>query len=219
MNIVKNLREPMNGFTHFIGVLLSVIATILLINISLNPYKPVHLISFSIFGFGMIILYTISTLYHWLSLSEAGIVKLRKADHIMIFIYIATTYTPVCIIALNGTLGWSLLAAVWGIALAGIIIKLFWMNAPRWLSTFIYLLMGWLAVVVIYPLIDTLQTRALMWLLTGGLFYTIGAVIYALKKPDPFPGILGFHEIFHLFVLAGSFSHFWMIYKYIAILD
>ena len=209
----------MNGFTHFIGVLLSVIATILLINLSLNPYKPVHLISFSIFGFGMIILYTISTLYHWLRISDEAIVKLRKADHIMIFIYIAATYTPVCIIALNGTLGWSLLAAVWGIALAGIIIKLFWINAPRWLSTVIYLLMGWLAVVVIYPLIYTLQTGALMWLLTGGLLYTIGAVIYALKKPNPFPGILGFHEIFHLFVLGGSFSHFWMIYKYIAILD
>ena len=219
MNVLKNLREPMNGFTHFIGILLSVIATILLINLSMNPFKSSHLISFIVFGFGMILLYTTSTLYHWLKLSEAGILKLRKADHIMIFIYISATYTPICIIALNGTLGWSLLAAVWGIALAGIIIKLFWMNAPRWLSTVIYLLMGWLAVVVIYPLIDTLQTGALMWLLTGGLFYTIGAVIYALKKPDPFPGILGFHEIFHLFVIAGSFSHFWMIYKYIAILE
>ncbi len=209
----------MNGFTHFIGIIFAVIATILLLDISLNPYKPYHFISFSVFGFGMIMLYTTSTLYHWLKLSDAGIMKLRRADHIMIFIYIAATYTPVCIVALKGTLGWSLLIAVWFVALVGVIIKIFWMNAPRWLSTFIYILMGWLAVIVIYPLVNAIQIGALIWLSIGGLFYTIGAVIYALKKPDPYPGILGFHEIFHLFVLLGTFSHFWMIYKYIAILD
>ena len=209
----------MNGFTHFIGIIFAVIATILLLDISLNPYKPYHFISFSVFGFGMIMLYTTSTLYHWLKLSDAGIMKLRRADHIMIFIYIAATYTPVCIVALKGTLGWSLLIAVWFVALVGVIIKIFWMNAPRWLSTFIYILMGWLAVIVIYPLVNAIQIGALIWLSIGGLFYTIGAVIYALKKPDPYPGILGFHEIFHLFVLLGTFSHFWMIYRYIAILN
>jgi len=209
----------MNGFTHFIGIIFAVIATILLLDISLNPYKPYHLISFSVFGFGMILLYITSTLYHWLKLSEAGILKLRKADHIMIFIYIAATYTPVCIVALKGTLGWGLLISVWFVALVGVIIKIFWMSAPRWLSTFIYILMGWLAVIVIYPLVNAIQIGALIWLSIGGLFYTIGAVIYALKKPDPYPGILGFHEIFHLFVLLGTFSHFWMIYKYIAILN
>ena len=209
----------MNGFTHFIGIIFAVIATILLLDISLNPYKPYHLISFSVFGFGMILLYITSTLYHWLKLSEAGILKLRKADHIMIFIYIAATYTPVCIVALKGILGWGLLISVWFVALVGVIIKIFWMNAPRWLSTFIYILMGWLAVIVIYPLVNAIQIGALIWLSIGGLFYTIGAVIYALKKPDPYPGILGFHEIFHLFVLLGTFSHFWMIYRYIAILN
>jgi hemolysin III len=219
MYLIKNLREPMNGFTHFIGIIFAVIATILLLDISLNPYKPYHLISFSVFGFGMIVLYTTSTLYHWLKLSDAGIMKLRRADHIMIFIYIAATYTPVCIVALKGTLGWGLLIAVWLVALSGIIIKIFWMNAPRWLSTFIYILMGWLAVIVIYPLVNAIQIGALIWLSIGGVFYTIGAFIYALKKPDPYPGILGFHEIFHLFVLLGTFSHFWMIYRYIAILD
>lgn len=215
MLILKNLREPMNGFTHFIGIILSLIGTYLLINLSVNPYKPYHVVSFFIFGFGMILLYTTSTLYHWLKLSNDGIMKLRKADHIMIFIYIAATYTPVCIVALRDSLGWVLLAAVWSVALGGIIIKIFWMNAPRWLSTIIYILMGWLAVLVIYPLFSALPTGAVIWLITGGLFYTIGAVIYGLKKPDPFPGILGFHEIFHLFVLLGSFSHFWMMYLYI----
>lgn len=219
MKLTKLLREPMNGFTHFIGIILAIISTVLLIRLSLNPFKPYHFISLSVFGFGMILLYTTSTLYHWLKLSEDGIKKLRKADHIMIFIYIAATYTPICIIALKGTLGWGLLTAVWLVALAGIIIKIFWMTAPRWLSTAIYLLMGWLAVIVVFPLVNALQIGALIWLAIGGLFYTIGAVIYALKKPDPYPGILGFHEIFHLCVLLGTFSHFWMIYRYVAILD
>jgi hemolysin III len=218
MHILKNLREPMNGLTHFIGIIFSVIGTFLLLMLSVNPYRPNHVISFSIFGFGMILLYTISTLYHWLKLSDAGIMKLRKADHIMIFIYIAATYTPVCMIALRNSLGWILLTAVWTVALIGIIIKIFWMNAPRWLSTFIYILMGWLAVLVIFPLLNALQTGAIVWLVAGGLFYTIGAIIYGLKKPDPFPGFLGFHEIFHFFVLLGSFSHFWMMYKYLAML-
>lgn len=219
MHILKNLREPMNGFTHFLGIIFAIFATTILINLSLNPYKPHHLISFLIFGIGMILLYTTSTLYHWLKLSDAGTKKLRKADHIMIFIYIAATYTPVCIVALRETIGWMLLAATWSVAIIGIIIKIFWMNAPRWLSTFIYILMGWLAVGAIFPLINSLQTGAILWLLAGGLFYTIGAVIYALKRPDPFPGVLGFHEIFHLLVLLGTFSHFWMMYKYIAILE
>ena len=209
----------MNGFTHFLGIIFAMTATVLLVDLSLNPYKPYHLISFLIFGIGMILLYTTSTLYHWLKLSDAGTKKLRKADHIMIFIYIAATYTPVCIVALRETIGWMLLAATWSVAIIGIIIKIFWMNAPRWLSTFIYILMGWLAVGAIFPLINSLQTGAILWLLAGGLFYTIGAVIYALKKPDPFPGVLGFHEIFHLLVLLGTFSHFWMMYRYIAIIE
>ncbi len=208
MNVIGKLREPMNGFTHFVGAIFAVIGTIILINISLNPYKPAHLISFTIFGIGMILLYSTSTLYHWLKLSEDGVKRLRKADHIMIFIYIAATYTPICIVALRGTLGWSLLAAIWLFALGGVLIKLFWMTAPRWLSTVIYLLMGWSAVIAIYPLINILSLGALSWLLVGGLFYTIGAVIYALKKPNLFPGLFGFHEIFHLFVMAGSFSTF-----------
>lgn len=137
----------------------------------------------------------------------------------MIFISIASSYTPICILVLRSTLGWSLLILVWLVALGGSTIKIFWMNAPRWLSTFIYLLMGWLVVLVIYPLILALQTEALLWLILEAVFYTIGAVIYALKKPNPYPGILGFHEIFHLFVLLGGFSHFILVYKYVAILS
>lgn len=217
MQSLSFLREPMNGFTHFIGVILSIAATFFLITKSNESQSLIGVISLSVFGISMILLFTASTLYHWLKLSEEGIKKLRKIDHIMIFIYIASTYTPVCIIVLKGYIGWLLLFAVWLVAIIGIIIKLFWMSAPRGLSTAIYVLMGWLAVVVIYPLFTSLEIDALVWLFAGGLFYTIGATIYALKKPDPFPGILGFHEIFHLFVLAGSFSHFWLMYKYISV--
>lgn len=217
MKIIRHFREPMNGFTHFIGVILSITATFLLIIKSNDSQSLIGVISISVFGISMILLFTASTLYHWLKLSEEGIKKLRKVDHIMIFIYIAATYTPICIIVLKGYIGWLLLIAVWLVAIFGVIIKLLWMNAPRWLSTLIYVLMGWLAVVVIYPLFSSLEIDALLWLFTGGLFYTVGAIIYALKKPDPFPGILGFHEIFHLFVLAGSFSHYWLMYKYISI--
>lgn len=216
MNFKNHLREPMNGFTHFIGVILSILGTILLIQNTINPFRPYHFISFTIFGIGMILLFSISTLYHWLKLSEDGIKKLRRADHMMIFIFIAATYTPICIIVLNNTLGWILLVVIWLIAVLGILIKIFWINAPRWLSTVIYLLMGWLSVLVIYPLFNALMVEALLWLFIGGIFYTIGAIIYALKKPNPLLGFLGFHEIFHLFVLLGSFSHFWLMYTYIS---
>lgn len=215
MYVLNNLREPMNGFTHFIGIIFSMIATILLVRSTLDPYQQNQLIAFSVFGLGLILLYTTSTLYHWLKLSDDGILRMRKADHIMIFINIAATYTPVCMIALKDNLGWTMLFIIWSIAFAGIMIKIFWIQAPRWLSTTIYVLMGWIAIVIIIPLIEVLQVQALFWLFIGGISFTTGAIIYALKKPDPYPGILGFHEIFHLFVLLGSFSHFWMMYQYI----
>ena len=219
MQLTRYLREPMNGFTHFIGVVLSIIGMILLLNLSLHPYKLVHFISLFVFSLGLILLYSTSTLYHWLKLTEEKTKKLRKADHIMIYINIAATYTPICVLALQGSIGLTLLILVWSVALAGITLKIFWMTAPRWLSTSIYLIMGWLAIIVIVPLFQTLPSAALLWMFAGGLFFTIGAIIYARKKPDPYPGIFGFHEIFHLFVLLGSFSHFMMIYKYIALLN
>ncbi|HEX7356216.1 MAG TPA: hemolysin III family protein [Ignavibacteriaceae bacterium] len=206
----------MNGFTHFIGVIFSIVATLVLIIKSSDSQTLIGVLSLTVFSVSMILLFTASTLYHWLKLSEEGTKRLRKADHIMIFIYIAATYTPICIIVLRGNTGVILLFAVWLVAIMGVIIKLFWMNAPRWLSTFIYVLMGWLAVIVIYPLFNSLQLNALLWLFAGGFFYTTGAIIYAIKKPDPYPGLFGFHEIFHVFVLLGTISHFWLMYNYIS---
>jgi len=209
------LKDPVSGLTHFIGLVLAVIGLVFLIWGSTHPVRPVHIVAFSIFGAGMILLYTASTLYHWLPVSEKIAQCLRKIDHMMIFILIAATYTPVCLIPLRGAWGWSLFGSIWGLTASGIVMTAFWTRAPRWIYTIIYVATGWLALVAIWPLIQTLHLGGMMWLLIGGLFYTAGAVIYAIKKPDPWPRIVGFHEIFHLFVMMGTFSHFWMMYRYV----
>jgi hemolysin III len=214
--VIKKLRDPMSGLTHCIGAVLAVAGLVLLICESVNPVKPWHIISFSVFGTGLILLYTASTLYHWLPLSENGVRNLRRLDHIMIFILIAATYTPVCLIPLRGPWGWSLFGSVWALAILGIFLKLFWLQAPRWFSTTVYIIMGWLAIAGVWPLIMTLHVGGFIWVLMGGLFYTIGAIIYATKLPNPWPNFFGFHEIFHIFVMLGSVSHFWVMYEYVA---
>lgn len=133
----------------------------------------------------------------------------------MIFVLIAGTYTPVCLVVLRGPWGWSLLGTVWGLAVAGIVMKLFWMTAPRWLSTLLYILMGWLVVVAFVPLVEALPMQGILWLSAGGFFYTLGAVIYAIKRPNLVAGVFGFHELWHLFVMAGSFCHFWVMLHYV----
>jgi hemolysin III len=208
-------RDPVSGLTHCIAAVLAVIGTVMLIMRSINPVMPWHIVTFSIFGGGMILLYTASTLYHWLPLSESGIRCLRRIDHSMIFVYIAATYTPICLIPLRGPWGWSIFGVVWGLALSGVALKVFWLHAPRWFSTAIYLAMGWLMLVGIYPLMQNLEIAALAWLVAGGIVYSVGAVIYAVKWPDPLPGIFGFHEIFHLFVIGGSACHYVVMYWYV----
>lgn len=213
--MVKSFRDPISGLTHFIGIILSVIGTIVLLTRNEEPLTIYHTTSFFIFGISMTLLYTISTLYHWLPLSEKNLILVRKIDHIMIFVFIAASYTPVCLITLRGSWGWTIFCIVWGLTLAGFFLKLFWIQAPRFLYTSIYVLMGWIIIAVILPLSKVIPSQGLLWLALGGVFYSSGAVIYAIKKPDPFPNVFGFHEIFHLFIMAGSFSIFWMIYKYV----
>ena len=210
-------RDPINGLTHCIGIFFAIIGTVFLIFTVSSPPKFWHILSFAIFGIGMVLLYTASTLYHWLPLQERGIKVLRRIDHSMIFIYIAATYTPVCIIALPNVWGWSILGSIWAFALSGIFIKIFWLQAPRWLSTAIYLVMGWAALIVIYPLYLAISAPALTYLIGGGVLYSIGAVLYAIKKPN-FYKYFSFHEIFHLFVMAGSLCHYILMYKYISVL-
>jgi hemolysin III len=214
---IWGLRDPLAGFTHLLGALGGVVALVLLLVRAAHQGTAWHLTSFAVFGAGMILLYTASTLYHWLPYGERRTARLRKLDHVMIFVMIAGTYTPICLVPLRGVWGWSIFGVVWGMALAGGVFKLFWMGAPRLLSTGFYIVMGWVAVVGIWPLVQALSPGAVFWLVAGGLSYTLGGVVYALKRPDPWPRVFGFHEIFHVFVLLGSFCHFWMMYAYIAL--
>lgn len=174
-----------------------------------------HIVSFSIFGASLILMYTVSTLYHGLKLSEKALLVFRRIDHIMIFLVIAGSYTPICLVPLRGAWGWSIFGTIWGAAVFGMILKLFFMNVPRWISTMIYLLMGWMCLIAIYPLVRALDAMSLFWLALGGIFYSGGAVVYVLRKPNPWPGFFGFHEIWHSFVLLGSFFHFWLAFKYL----
>ena len=219
IQLVRTLRDPMSGLTHCIGALLAVIGLIVLVIKASSPLKPWHLTTYCIFGIGMILLYTASTLYHWLPLSHDGTARLRKLDHMMIFVLIAATYTPFCLIPLRGVWGWSIFGTVWAVALIGIVFKVFWISSPRWLSALMYVFMGWIMIVGIVPLVRSLQAGALFWLFTGGVLYSSGALIYAMKRPNPIPRILGFHEIFHIFVMLGTLAHFWTIYHYVSALN
>jgi hemolysin III len=211
----QKFRNPISGLTHFAGVLLSITALILLETYATMQGTLWHIVTFAIFGISLILLYGASSMYHLLPLPPRGISILRRIDHAMIFILIAGTYTPICLIPLRGIGGWSLFGVIWGIAIVGIFLALFWINAPRWLSTFIYLIMGWLIVVAFYALAQTIALDGIVWLVLGGLCYSVGAVIYALKRPNPVPGIFGFHEIWHILVMAGSFCHFWAMFYYV----
>ncbi len=204
------IREPFNGASHFLGLLLACAGTMLLLRMAHGPWE---LAAFSIYGATLILLYGASSLYHMLPLSERPLRALRTLDHIAIYFLIAGTYTPVALITLHSRLGWVLLVTVWLIAVAGIPFKLLFLDAPTWLSTVTYLAMGYLALVAVVPLVQAVSLGGLAWLIAGGLAYTAGAVIYARQRPDPFPGRFGHHEIWHLLVLAGSACHFaFMVY-------
>lgn len=214
------LKDPGSSITHFIGMLMALFAaTPLLIRASTNP-DYVHVVSLAIFILSMILLYGASATYHALDLSEKANRILRKLDHMMIFVLIAGSYTPVCVIALGGIRGFTLLALVWGIAIGGIVIKALWINCPKWFSSVLYIAMGWLCVLSFSQIVAVLSGPAFWWLLIGGIIYTVGGVIYALKLPvfnarHPF---FGTHEIFHLFVMGGSLCHFILMYQYLSVM-
>jgi hemolysin III len=213
--LLSKIKEPVSCLTHLFGALMSVVAMALMVYEAAALQKPVHALSFAIFGLSLILLYSASSAYHMFNLSEKGTLRLKKIDHMMIYVLIAGTYTPFCLIALDGTVKWVLFGTIWSLAVIGILFKLLWINAPRWISVAFYLFMGWLAVFTIPDLIGSVPDGAIAWTVTGGLSYSVGAVIYGIKKPDPFPEVFGFHEIWHLFVLGGSFSHFWVMYRYL----
>jgi hemolysin III len=204
------LREPFNGASHLVGLILACTGTAALLQMARGSSKVA---AFSVYGATLILLYGVSALYHSLPLAGRPLRALRTLDHIAIYFLIAGTYTPVALVTLHSRLGWILLALTWMIALAGIPFKLFFLDAPVWVSTATYLTMGYLALIAVVPLAQAVSWRGLSWLMAGGAAYTVGAIIYSRQRPDPFPGRFGHHEIWHLLVLTGSACHFaFMIY-------
>ncbi len=211
-------KDPVSGFTHLLGALLSVWGLVVLIRHAASYGGARYLLAAAIFGASLILLYSASAIYHLVLAPEKTTMILRRIDHMMIYVLIAGTYTPICLIALQGKWGTGLLIAIWILAFIGILLKLLWFNAPRWLSTLFYLLMGWLVIIAIFPLAQVIPAIGISWLVIGGILYTLGAIIYATKWPHISSRIFGFHEIFHLFVMGGSLSHFWLVFRYVIIL-
>ena len=209
------VRDPISALTHLIGAVLSFVAVIALISKAIEIGTPLHILSFTIFGLSLVGLYTASTIYHIVDRPDFMSSVYRRIDHMMIFVLIAGTYTPICLVALHGKTGYTLFTIIWAVAISGIIMKALWINAPRWLTTALYILMGWLVVLAIKPIMSSLPEEGFRWLFAGGVIYTIGGIIYALKWPLKEHKWFGFHELFHLFVMGGSFCHFVLVFAYI----
>jgi hemolysin III len=201
-------RDPFSCYSHLLGAVLSVAALVALL--VWYAKSPRHAVGFAIYGASLVVLYSASAIYHWLQLPPRGEEILRRFDHVAIFGLIAGTYTPVCLVNLCGAWGWSVLGVVWGVALVGTLLQLFYRHMPPRVSTAIYLGMGWVAVVAFAPLARRMPVAGLMWLIGGGLAYTVGSVIYMLERTRLS------HEIFHVFVLAGSTLHFVFMARYVA---
>jgi len=208
IELYSSIEERMNILSHAIGFILSIVALVLLVVRASLYGNAWHIVSFSIFGSSLILLYAASTLYH---VAKEPVLRrrLQVLDHAMIYVLIAGTYTPFTLVTLNGVSGWVLFGFSWGLALTGIILKLFFTGKYDLLSTLMYVFMGWIIIFAISPLIHRLPAEGLFWLVAGGLAYTLGAILYSIKK------ISFNHAIFHLFVLLGSCCHFIAVYFYV----
>lgn len=213
----QHIKDPGSAITHFIGMLMAIFAAIpLLIKAAREP-EHIYVISLAIYAASLILLYAASTTYHTIDKSAKVNTILKKIDHMMISVLIAGSYTPICLIVLNRRTGIVLLTLVWGIAIAGILIKAFWVYCPKWVSSILYIGMGWTCVLAFTQLLNNLSPAAFAWLLAGGIIYTAGGIIYALKLPifNSRHKNFGSHEIFHLFVMGGSACHFVVMYAYL----
>lgn len=215
--IKKHVKDPGSAITHFIGMLMAVFAAVPLIIKAMHEPSPIYVVSIAIYAASLILLYAASTTYHTFDRSEKVNTILKKIDHMMISVLIAGSYTPICLLVLGGRLGIILLAIVWSIAIAGILIKAFWVYCPKWVSSVLYIGMGWICVLAFTQLLNSMSPAAFGWLLAGGLIYTAGGIIYALKLPifNMKHKDFGSHEIFHLFVMGGSICHFVVMYAFV----
>lgn len=210
------IREPINGLTHLAGAILSFAGLLaMVIKTSLTTSSPLAITAVAIFGISLMLLYSASATYHMVIAKDKVIAFLRKLDHSMIYVLIAGSYTPFCLITLNGVTGWVLFSIVSAVALSGILFKMIWFSCPRWLSTALYIAMGWIIVFAFSPLSESLSSTGVMLLLLGGILYTVGGVIYAIKPKFLEFKHLGFHEIFHIFIMMGSMAHFLCVFMYV----
>jgi len=207
------MKEPVNTWTHFISFVAAIVGLIILIILCRNSLSK--LITMTIYGMSLILLYGASSLYHWVRTTPQKELLLKKIDHIAIYFLIAGSYTPVFYYGLEGAWRWAMLISVWSLALLGMALKIWFIHAPRYVSSAFYVSLGWIALVPFLQLIKHLPVGAIILMAVGGVLYTMGAVIYATKIFDFFPKRFGFHEIFHLFIAAGSVVHFIMILMYI----
>lgn len=207
-------KDPGSALTHFIGVVMVVLAALPLLFRAIRGEHPVYTVSLCVFVISMFLLYSASTLYHTFNLSTKYNLRLRKLDHMMIYVLIAGTYTPICLIGLQDSGGTSLFFLIWGVALLGILQCIFFINCPKWVSALLYIVMGWLCIFSFDTITALLNKNAFYWLLAGGIIYTVGGIIYACKFPafNRLHKNFGSHEIFHCFVLAGSMCHFVTMY-------
>ena len=211
---MMGLKEPVNGLLHLIGAVLAIPACVLLIIFSAG--SPLKIVAFSIYGVALFLLYLFSTLYHWLPKSKSRFQVFRKLDHLSIYALIAGTYTPFSLLVMRGVGGWVIFAIIWAIAITGITLQAIFIDVPRLITTIGYILMGWLVLFDVGPLIAHLPANGLYWLLAGGIIYSLGGVVYVVKKPNLFK-YFGYHELWHCFVLLGSSCHFIALLFYVAL--
>ena len=211
----EDSNEPLSGVTHLIATLLSIAGLSLLITLSAVRGEAIHIVSFSIFGASLVLLYLFSTLYHFISKNHPAKVLFQILDHITIYVLIAGTYTPLVLIVLPPAWGWSMFGVIWGLALCGVLIKIFSRAIEGWVSAVFYILMGWLIVIALVPLKEALSPEGILWLLAGGIFYTVGTIFFALDRTIKLNKWYTLHDIFHIFVMLGSFSHFWFMLKFV----
>ena len=212
--LLSKLREPVNGLTHLLAALFAVGGLGLLLY--LGRGSTAKLIALGVYGLSLILMFSTSAAYHSIHAGERTMVLLRKLDHLAIYLLIAGTYTPICLFYLPGAWRTALLVTIWALAAAGMAVKLFIIKAPRWITAGVYLVMGWLGVIAAGEMLSQMPAGALFWLVAGGLFFSVGAVVYITRRPNPYPGRFGFHEIWHIFVVLGAFSHFVIMAAYIA---
>ena len=214
MKSKHHIKEPGSAITHFIGMLMAIFAAVPLLIKAAHEPSRIYVISLAVYSASMILLYAASTTYHTFDISAKINTILKKWDHMMISILIAGSYTPICLLVLKGKTGLILLAIVWSFAIIGILIKAFWVYCPKWVSSILYIGMGWTCVLAFTQILNSMSHTSFIWLLTGGIIYTVGGIIYALKLPifNSKHKNFGSHEIFHLFVMGGSMCHFVVMY-------